>query len=152
MLQKPNSHLLRRGRYSESGRAYLVTAVVYQRRPVFTDFYLGRLLVAEFRQAHDLGLVSSLAWVIMPDHFHWLFELRDAALPQVMRRVKSRSTLTINRASGTWGAFWQSGYHDRAARAEEDLIQIARYIIGNPLRAGLVEHIGDYSLWDASWL
>ncbi|MGU9858583.1 REP-associated tyrosine transposase [Pseudomonas sp. LF245] len=152
MLQKPNSHLLRRGRYSESGRAYLVTAVVYQRRPVFKDFYLGRLLVAEFKQAHDLGLVSSLAWVIMPDHFHWLFELGDAALPQVMRRVKSRSTLTINRASGTWGAFWQSGYHDRAARAEEDLIQIARYIIGNPLRAGLVEHIGDYPLWDASWL
>ena len=152
MLQKPNSHLLRRGRYSESGRAYLVTAVVYQRRPVFANVYLGRLLVAEFKHAHDLGLVNSLAWVIMPDHFHWLFELREAALPQVMRQVKSRSTLTINRANGTQGAFWQSGYHDRAARAEEDLIQIARYIIGNPLRAGLVEQIGDYPLWDACWL
>ena len=152
MLQKPNSHLLRRGRYSEAGRAYLVTAVVYQRRPVFTNFNLGRLLVAELKHAHDLGLVASLAWVIMPDHFHWLFELRDASLPQVMRRVKSRSTLKINRASGTQGAFWQSGYHDRAARAEEDLIQIARYIIGNPLRAGLVEQVGDYPLWDAAWL
>ncbi|MCS4249918.1 REP-associated tyrosine transposase [Pseudomonas sp. BIGb0164] len=152
MLQKPNSHLLRRGRYSESGRAYLVTAVVYQRRPVFTNLYLGRLLVAEFKQAHDLSLVESLAWVIMPDHFHWLFELRDAALPQVMRRVKSKSTLAINRARGAQGAFWQSCYHDRAARAEEDLIQIARYIIGNPLRAGLVDHVGDYPLWDAAWL
>ena len=152
MLHKPNSHLLRRGRFSESGRTYLVTAVVYQRRPVFTNLYLGRLLVNELKHAHDLGLVDSLAWVIMPDHFHWLFELQDATLPQVMRRVKSRSTLTINRANGTSGAFWQSGYHDRAARAEEDLIQIARYIIGNPLRAGLVEHAGDYSLWDAAWL
>lgn len=152
MLQKPNSHLLRRGRYSETGRAYLVTAVVYQRRPVFTDFYLGRLLVAELKQAHDLGRVASLAWVIMPDHFHWLFELRGASLSQVMQRVKSRSTLAINRACGTQGAFWQSGYHDRAARAEEDLIPIARYIIGNPLRAGLVERIGDYPLWDATWL
>nr|WP_152687673.1 transposase [Pseudomonas fildesensis] len=152
MLQKPNSHLLRRGRYSESGRAYLVTAVVYQRRPVFTSFHLGRLLVAELKQAHDLELVNSLAWVIMPDHFHWLLELRDATLPQVMRRVKSRSTLTINRAGRTQGAFWQGGYHDRAARAEEDLVRIARYVIANPLRAGLVEHIGDYPLWDAAWL
>ena len=152
MRQKPNSHLLRRGRYSESGRAYLVTAVVYQRRPVFTNVQLGRLVVAELKQVHDLKRVNSLAWVIMPDHFHWLFELRDAALSQVMRQVKSCSTLTINRACRTRGAFWQSGYHDRAVRAEEDLIRIARYIIANPLRAGLVEHIGDYPLWDAAWL
>ncbi|NWA84491.1 transposase [Pseudomonas sp. D2002] len=152
MLQKPNSHLLRRGRYSESGRAYLVTAVVYERRSVFTNFRVGRLLVDELKQAHDLNLVNSLAWVIMPDHFHWLFELRDATLPDVMKRVKSRSTLAINRACGTQGAFWQSGYHDRAARAEENLIKIARYIIANPLRAGLVEHIGNYPLWDAAWL
>ncbi|WGT25737.1 transposase [Pseudomonas marginalis] len=152
MLQKPNSHLLRRGRYSEPGRAYLVTAVVYQRRPVFTNFKLGRLLVQELKQAHDLNLINSLAWVIMPDHLHWLFELRDATLPQVMRRVKSRSTLTINRARHAQGAFWQNGYHDRAARAEEDLIKIARYIVANPLRARLVEHIGDYPLWDAAWL
>ncbi|MDN5510133.1 MAG: transposase, partial [Pseudomonas sp.] len=27
-----------------------------------------------------------------------------------------------------------------------------RYIIANPLRAGLVGHVGDYSLWDAAWL
>ncbi|WWA78715.1 transposase [Pseudomonas khavaziana] len=152
MLQKPNSHLLRRGRYSESGRAYLVTVVVYQRRPVFNDLHLGRLLVAELKQTHDSGLVDSLAWAIMPDHLHWLFELREATLSQVMRRVKSRSTLTINRARRTHGAFWQSGYHDRAVRAEEDLIKVARYIIANPLRAGLVDHVGDYSLWDAAWL
>ncbi|AZE94055.1 Transposase [Pseudomonas orientalis] len=152
MLHRPNSHLLRRGRYSETGRVYLVTAVVYQRRPVFTDLFLGRLLVAELKRAHDLGLVASLAWVIMPDHLHWMFELRDATLPQVMQQVKSRSTLTINRNCCTRGAFWQHGYHDRAARAEEDLVKIARYIIANPLRARLVEHIGDYSLWDATWL
>ncbi|AZF04770.1 Transposase [Pseudomonas sp. R5-89-07] len=131
---------------------YLVTAVVYQRRPVFADLSLGRLLVAELKRAHDADLVTSLAWVTMPDHLHWMFELRDATLPQVIQQVKSRSTLTINQACGTKGAFWQNGYHDRAARAEEDLVKIARYIIANPLRAGLVERIGDYPLWDAVWL
>jgi hypothetical protein len=29
---------------------------------------------------------------------------------------------------------------------------VARYIVANPLRAGLVEHLGDYPLWDAVWL
>ncbi|WP_455824721.1 REP-associated tyrosine transposase [Pseudomonas graminis] len=152
MPRQPNSHLLRRGGYSESGRAYLVTAVVHQRFPLFRDFHLGRLLVAEFKRAHDAGLVDSLAWVIMPDHFHWLFELNDTTLADVIRRTKSRSALSVNQVRGSRERFWQRGYHDRAVRADEDLRKMARYIIANPLRAGLVEHIGDYPLWDAAWL
>jgi hypothetical protein len=37
-------------------------------------------------------------------------------------------------------------------RKDEDLQTVARYIVANPLRAGLVEKIGDYPLWDAIWL
>ena len=47
---------------------------------------------------------------------------------------------------------WQKGYFDRALRYEEDLKAAARYIIANPLRAGLVAQVGDYPLWDAIWL
>lgn len=152
MFRQPNSHLLRRGRYSETGRAYLFTAVVHPRFPLFSDFHLGRLLVAELKRAHDSGMVNSWAWVIMPDHFHWLFDLNDATLADVMRQTKSRSTLSVNRARRSRERFWQRGYHDRAVRVEEDLRKMARYIIANPLRAGLVERVGDYPLWDAAWL
>lgn len=151
-MPHPQSHLLRRGRYSEPGRAYLITAVVHNRQPLFRNFHLGRLLVAEFKQAHELNLINSLAWVVMPDHFHWLFELKDATLPQVVGRTTSLSTRSINHARGSKERFWQRGYHDRAIRTDEDLRKVARYIIANPLRAGLVEHIGDYPLWDAAWL
>jgi putative transposase len=130
----------------------LVTFVVNHRRPLFTDLYLGRLLVTELRQAHELGLVDSMAWVIMPDHVHWLFELKQRNLPDVIRRVKSRSTLTINRRRQSKERVWQPGYHDRAVRAQDDVCKMARYIIANPLRAGLVERVGDFSLWDAAWL
>ncbi|MEO8491142.1 REP-associated tyrosine transposase [Pseudomonas sp.] len=152
MPLQPNSHQLRRGRYSEPGRAYLVTAVVHQRQPLFRNFQLGRLLVAELKRVHDNGLVNSLAWVVMPDHVHWLFDLKESTLPDVMRQTKSRSTLSINRARGSQEKFWQRGYHDRAVRADEDVLKMARYVVANPLRAGLVEHIGDYPLWDAAWL
>jgi len=47
---------------------------------------------------------------------------------------------------------WQDGFHDHALRQEEDLAEVARYIVANPLRAGLVERVGDYSHWDAVWL
>jgi REP element-mobilizing transposase RayT len=125
---------------------------VHQRRPLFTDWQLGRLLVAEFRRAHDQEWVNSIAWVIMPDHFHWLVQLEQRSLTRLMQAIKSRSTLTINKASNRRGAFWQIGYHDRAIRDGEELLPFARYIVANPLRAGLVDKIGDYPLWDACWL
>jgi REP element-mobilizing transposase RayT len=152
MPPHPNSHLLRRGRYSESGRGYLITAVVHQRRRIFGDWRIGRLLVDEFRRAQEQKSVNSMAWVIMPDHFHWLVQLEQRSLAQLMQSIKSRSTLTINHALNQRGAFWQTGYHDRAIRDGEDLLPFARYIVANPLRAGLVKKIGDYPLWDACWL
>ena len=39
-----------------------------------------------------------------------------------------------------------------AVRREEDLKMIARYIVTNPIRAGLVQKVGDYPLWDATWI
>jgi REP element-mobilizing transposase RayT len=49
-------------------------------------------------------------------------------------------------------AIWQDGYHDHALRSEENLQDAARYIVMNPVRAGLVESIREYPLWDAKWL
>ena len=146
-------HALRRGRHSESGQVYLVTAVTEQRTPLFNDPYLARALVREMRRLDDLRNVNSLAWVVMPDHLHWLIELGPASLPSAVQRVKSRSAIAINRITGSAGArVWQRGFHDRALRQDDDLIAAARYIVANPLRAGLVDRIGDYPWWDAVWL
>ncbi|MHA3737035.1 REP-associated tyrosine transposase [Pseudomonas sp. Eth.TT006] len=143
---------LRKGRYSEVGRVYSLTVVVEERRPVFSDWRMGRLLVAQMRAADEAGLVESLAWVIMPDHLHWLVELKQGSLAQLMCRVKARSCRSINLMSGSQGSLWQRGYYDRALRRDEDLKAAARYIVMNPLRAGLVQRLGDYPLWDAIWL
>ena len=146
------SHRLRAGRSSEFGRVYLLTTTVHNRQPLFRDFGLGRLLVAELRAAHEQGWVSSLAWVVMPDHLHWLVRLEGRSLDELMRRIKSNSGRLINRHLGRQVPLWQGGYHDRALRRDEDLRVAARYVVANPLRAGLVERVGDYPLWDAIWL
>ncbi len=143
---------LRKGRYSEPGRPYLVTTVVENREKLFKDFWLARLLVAELRATTDQGIVESLAWVIMPDHLHWLLIPKAVALKIVMQRTKSLSALSINRALGRRGPVWQKGYHDRALRREEDLLAMARYIVANPLRAGIAHSLADYPHWDAIWL
>ena len=148
----PRSKSLREGRFSQSGRIYLITAVIQNREPIFTDWRLGRLVVEEFRLAQESGAAQSLAWVIMPDHIHWLMELKEFQLTPLLQGVKSRSARAINLARGEHKQVWQRGFYDRALRREEDLLAMARYVVANPLRAGIVKRIGDYPLWDAVWL
>ncbi|KJH79139.1 REP-associated tyrosine transposase [Stutzerimonas stutzeri] len=144
------SNRLRAGRDSQRGQLYLLTTTTSDRHQVFSDVALGTLVVAEFKAAHMDGWVNSLAWVVMPDHFHWLIELGDSSLEQLMRRIKTNSARGINRRRNTSGPLWQAGYHDRALRGEDDLQAVARYVV--PLRARLVKRLGDYPLLDAVWL
>ncbi|MHC8291453.1 REP-associated tyrosine transposase [Pseudomonas sp. XS1P51] len=152
MPDLPASNRLRIGRYAEPNRIYLLTTNTLGRQPVFNDVLLGRLVVAQFRIAQDHGCANSLARVVMPDHFHWLIELQQGSLSELMQKTKSLSTKAINLSTGRKIGLWQHGFHDRALRREEDLVKLARYIVANPLRAGLVERLGDYPLWDAIWV
>lgn len=155
----PHSKDLRKGRYSQANQTYLLTTVTYQRQTVFSDFHLGRLVVHAIRKQHQLGNIDSLAFVVMPDHLHWLCTLQgDNTLANVMHQVKGNSACQIQKIRRERGLIplhqplWQDGYHDHALRKEEDLQQVARYIVANPLRAKLVANIGNYPLWDAIWL
>jgi REP element-mobilizing transposase RayT len=145
---------LLKGRYSESHRAYFITTVLAEReRRYFSEFDCARLVVAQMRALHEDGAVNSLAWVVMPDHVHWLFQLGEKVdLSGVIKCFKARSAKRVNAYLHRQGSLWQKGFYDHALREEEELQDIARYIVANPLRAGLVEHVGDYPLWDAVWV
>jgi len=151
-MDRPASHRLRRGRVSIPGQVYLLTTTVEHRQPVFTDFLLARIVIGQLRYAQHSNLARSLAWVLMPDHLHWLVELQSGTLDALMRRMKCRSTCLINSTGKRYGRLWQKGFHDRALRREDDVPAVARYIVANPLRAGLVSRVGDYPHWDAVWL
>jgi putative transposase len=129
-----------------------LTTVTEGRVRLFDELQFARALVAGLRAADALGWSKTWAFVVMPDHLHWLFELGEEPLPRLVLRVKSCSAIAINRLRGGSGRVWQKGFHDRALRREEDLRAVARYVVANPLRAGMVSAIGDYPHWDARWL
>ncbi|MFJ4453061.1 REP-associated tyrosine transposase [Pseudomonas sp. NPDC089392] len=151
-MERAEANLLRRGRFSEPGRLYLLTTVTHQRCPLFRDLRAARLVIREMRQSERFDACRSLAWVLMPDHLHWLIALNATTLSSLMRQFKSRSGTALCKAGISLGQVWQRGYHDRALRKEDDVRKVARYIIANPLRAGLARQIGDYPHWDAIWL
>ena len=95
---------------------------------------VGRVL-AQIRQsarAHDFAVV---AYCFMPDHVHLIVEgLTDEAdLCRFVADFKRRSGFEFRRHQRE--TLWQSGYHDRVLRSEEDVPGTIAYILNNPARA-----------------
>jgi REP element-mobilizing transposase RayT len=144
---------LRRGRVSEPARVYVVTAVCARRFPWFASWEAAREVGALHIDPSAFPDVEVLAWVLMPDHWHALLTLRaEASLSAAVQRFKSLSARRANGVIGRSGAVWQRGFHDRALRRDEDLRSAGRYLVANPIRAGLVRRAGDCPFWDCVWL
>ncbi|MCQ9380129.1 transposase [Methyloversatilis sp. XJ19-49] len=147
MNNLPSSRRLRTGRISIPGQVYLVTTVTRERETVFEDLPAARQTIRSLMKSDARGHAKTLAFVLMPDHLHWMVQLGNSlSLSRVVQQMKSFSA----HAAGT--PLWQPGFHDHALRSDEDLRAAARYLVANPLRAGLVRHVGDYPHWDAVWL
>jgi len=113
---------------------------------------LGGIVVNEIRQSDEARRTYTFAYVVMPDHLHWLFQLQQSAsLSSIVQRVKGRSANQINKLRNLSGPVWQPGYHDRTLRIDESLERIGNYIVANPVRGGIVKSIEDYPLWDLMW-
>ncbi len=139
-----SSPALRIGRWSQTGNVYAITAVTYARRRWFDDEANVDLLIEALRTVERTGRTCSLAWVIMPDHLHWLIELRRGTLAGCMQILKSRSGRAIARQVEANAPIWQPGYYDHALRSDECLRTQAMYIAANPVRAGLATCLGEY--------
>lgn len=123
---------------------YFLTFCTFDRRGVFLESLVAITVLSQFRTtARELDF-AILAYCLMPDHAHLLLEgtTDDADLQRFVKRAKQRSGQTY--AHHTRGRLWQEGYYDRVLRAEEESRAVARYVIENPVRAGLVDRPGRY--------
>jgi len=149
----PGHAALRKGRMSLPNHVYFVTFITRGRRPLFRD---GDLAMAACRSISDRRIWSDaqlLAWVLMPDHWHGLIQVgADGDLSGTIRRLKCNSAGQVRAEFPGLGPVWARAFHDRAVRAEDDLLAAARYLIMNPVRAGLVDKVRDYPFWNACWL
>jgi REP element-mobilizing transposase RayT len=131
------------------GACYAITIVTHGRDACFVDAVRARPVMAELASN---AAAESLAWVVMPDHVHWLFKLRSGSLSHCVQAMKSRCTRLYRGISGSRTPLWQAGFYDHRLRCDEDLIAQARYIVSNPLRRGLANRIEDYPFWWCRWI
>lgn len=77
-----------------------------------------------------------VAWCVMPNHVHVVFEqLEDLAT--TVQAWKSVSAHSINAILGRSGRLWRREYFDRFIRGPQHLIDAIAYVENNPVKAGL---------------
>ena len=142
MRRKPVPRL--RGFEYTGGYRYFLTICTEQRVCAFvTREAVDVVLVQLLRSAQDERM-GVIAYCFMPDHLHLLVEGMDleSKLTEFVRIFKQRSSFHWKRQFGS--ELWQRSYFERVLRSHESTVDVARYVLANPLRAGMVESVEDY--------
>lgn len=124
---------------------YFITTCTLDRRKVFVDNDFYETCRDELFAMSERYGFSTDAYVFMPDHVHWLAEAQreGAQLREFVSMWKQRTGFAWHRKHGS--RLWQKGYWERVLRPSDDSLSLARYIVENPVRAGLVVDVREYA-------
>jgi len=83
-----------------------------------------------------------ICYCIMPNHVHLVFELlsKERNVGEIVGSIKKYSARRANKILKRDGTFWQSESFDRLVRNEVELFFTVKYVLLNPVNAGLVEN------------
>jgi REP element-mobilizing transposase RayT len=91
------------------------------------------------------------AWVIMPNHVHVLFLVKELPMSEVVGGWKSFTAREANKVLQRKGQFWQDEYWDTYMRDEDHEARTRRYIEKNPTKAMLVAATREWPWSSARW-
>jgi putative transposase len=83
-------------------------------------------------------------YALMDNHFHLLVETPEANLSRGMQRLQTRYVQRFNRNHGRTGHLFGGRFGSQIVEGGGYLMEVARYIALNPVRAGMVERPEDY--------
>ena len=138
----------RRPRLSEpqylGRRRYSLTFCTAKRRQIFTQQPIVDLALSQILRAGREREFSVLTYCFMPDHLHLFVESTSpqGSLEKFVHAAKQYSGFVHAKLTGR--QLWQHSYFDHTLRDDESTRQAVRYILRNPIRAGLVQRVDEY--------
>ncbi len=84
------------------------------------------------------------AYCLMGNHYHLLVETPEGNLSQGMRQLNGVYTQRFNRLHGRVGHVFQGRYKAILVDKDSYLLELARYVVLNPARAGMVRSAKDW--------
>jgi putative transposase len=123
---------------------YFLTFCTLDRQRTFESAAHVERALEQFRKTAPVERFAIFAYCFMPDLVHLLVEgTRDTSDLQRFAKLAKQRSGAAHALSGS-GRLWQEGYYERVLRDDDASRDVARYIVLNPLRAGLVVSPLDY--------
>ena len=123
---------------------YFLTFCTDLRRRWFIDSANVTLVLSQILRASTENQFAVIAYCFMPDHLHLVVEGEcDASnCLTFIKKAKQYSGFYFAKARGE--KLWQRYGYERIIREDEDMLQVARYVLQNPVRSGMVTDVREY--------
>ncbi len=137
--------MARRPRVFAPGRLYHVIVRGNQQRQTFRAEADYKAYLEHLEKYCAKFSISIYAYCLMPNHFHLVVEpAHQTALSQFMQWLLTSHVRRYHKHYGSSGHVWQGRFKSFAVQRDEHLITALRYVLQNPVRAGLSETVHEW--------
>ncbi len=138
-------------RYYIPNSLVFITCVTYERLPLLKGQPALGIFWQTLRNVQEIHPFHLLAYVILPDHFHWIMQLPEDQpnFSTVMQSIKWNFTFNYKKTCTNPPAkhLWQKRFWDHIIRDEKDLERHIDYIHWNPVKH---QHVDFPEAWEES--
>ena len=127
------------------GAIYHVTLRGARQGLIFFDDRDRRLFLKLLARAVEKFQLRCYVWCLMGNHFHLLIELTEVNLSNAMHTLNYGYACWINRRHGFSGHAFDRRFSAVEIETTPHLMETSRYIVLNPIRAGLCERPEHYA-------
>src|SRR5438477_11441164 len=139
MNLESHSRNLRLNRFRDEPATFFITKCLLPKKPILNR-EATEVIVSAFAFAIQEQRIYLRAFVVMPDHWHALFALREPwTLPKFIHALMSYvagKTFNLLKRHET---SWQDSYYDTFVKTARRFVYVTEYIELNPVTKGLVE-------------
>ena len=131
----------RKARIDAPGALHHIVIRGIERKAIFNDSQDYQNFIERLETILSQSSTPCFAWVLMTDHSHLLLRTGLAPNSTVMRRLLTGYAQQVNRRHRRYGHLFQNRYKSFLCEAQLYLLEWARYIHLNPIRAGMVKDL-----------
>lgn len=124
---------------------YHVTARGDRREDIFDDDEDRKLFLETLGEVIDQFNWVCYAWCLMDNHYHLLIQTPDGNLSKGMRQLNGVYTQASNRRHKRVGHLFQGRFKAILVDSDRYLLELSRYVVLNPVRAGMVKTPGAWA-------
>jgi putative transposase len=137
----------RRPRHLLGDGTFHITARGVAASEIFLDDHDYRAFLVLFRDAVNRFAWRTRAFCLMPNHYHLVVSTPRIELSAGMHRLNCLYAMRFNNRNERPGHLFQNRFDARVVEGDRHIRNVCRYVVNNPVRAGLVKRREDWPWW-----